>query len=70
MPKPCRVPSVKDIQSRPTYWFSTLERAIHASDFEAAAHAQAKLHHLGVFVRFHLEPRRATHPEVTSEAVR
>ena len=42
----------------PTYWFAALERAVEASDFQAAAEAQRQLERLGVKVQFVSRPRR------------
>jgi hypothetical protein len=42
----------------PTYWFAALERAVEASDFQAAAEAQKQLERLGVKVQFVSRPRK------------
>jgi len=44
------------------YWFVKLELAVEASDFKAAAEAQAQLERLGVTVRY---VRTERHPPTT-----
>lgn len=41
-----------DVESTPDYWLIVLLRAIRASDLDLAAEAQARLHDLGVEIKF------------------